>query len=333
MISFMKPYELAFKTLEVLSDGAFHSGEKIAQQMGCSRVSVWKAISQLKDIGVEVFSVRNKGYRVPSSLSILNEKQIQHELGEIAQFINFELIHVIESTNSYLMQGANEKAHATVVAANFQTKGKGRRGRIWQSHLGESLAMSILWKFSKGASQLSGLSLVIGIALQRAMRKIGIQNSFLKWPNDLLVKVEDSYYKIAGVLIELQGDMESRSSAVIGIGLNYQLSDRLIKKIDQPAMGIKALLDQELHLNQLIAIVIREIIKILSDFDQQDFLSFKQEWLTYHAFDKKPISFLKANGESVKGQVFDLGADGSLIIEKDSGEHESLLSGEVSQIK
>jgi len=165
------------------------------------------------------------------------------------------------------------------------------------------------------------------------MRKIGIQNSFLKWPNDLLVKVEDSYYKIAGVLIELQGDMESRSSAVIGIGLNYQLSDRLRKKIDQPAMGIKALLDQELHLNQLIAIVIREIIKILSDFDQQDFLSFKQEWLTYHAFDKKPISFLKANGESVKGQVFDLGADGSLIIEKDSGEHESLLSGEVSQIK
>ncbi len=333
MISFMKPYELAFKTLEILSDGAIHSGEKIAQQMGCSRVSVWKAISQLKDIGVEVFSVRNKGYRVPSSLSILNEKQIQHELGEIAQFINFELIHVIESTNSYLMQRANEKPHATVVATNFQTKGKGRRGRLWQSHLGESLAMSILWKFSKGASQLSGLSLVIGIALQRAMRKIGIQNSFLKWPNDLLVKVEDSYYKIAGVLIELQGDMESRSSAVIGIGLNYQLSDRLRKKIDQPAMGIKALLDQELHLNQLIAIVIREIIKILSDFDQQDFLSFKQEWLTYHAFDKKPISFLKANGESVKGQVFDLGADGSLIIEKDSGEHESLLSGEVSQIK
>ena len=333
MISFMKPYELAFNTLEILSDGAFHSGEKIAQQMGCSRVSVWKAISQLKDIGVEVFSVRNKGYRVPSSLSILNEKQIQHELGEIAQFINFELIHVIESTNSYLMQRANEKPHATVVATNFQTKGKGRRGRIWQSHLGESLAMSILWKFSKGASQLSGLSLVIGIALQRAMRKIGIQNSFLKWPNDLLVKVEGSYYKIAGVLIELQGDMESRSSAVIGIGLNYQLSDRLRKKIDQPAMGIKALLDQELHLNQLIAIVIREIIKILSDFDQQDFLSFKQEWLTYHAFDKKPISFLKANGESVKGQVFDLGADGSLIIEKDSGEHESLLSGEVSQIK
>ena len=119
------------------------------------------------------------------------------------------------------------------MATNFQTKGKGRRGRIWQSHLGESLAMSILWKFSKGASQLSGLSLVIGIALQRAMRKIGIQNSFLKWPNDLLVKVEDSYYKIAGVLIELQGDMESRSSAVIGIGLNYQLSDRLRKKIEQ----------------------------------------------------------------------------------------------------
>jgi BirA family transcriptional regulator, biotin operon repressor / biotin---[acetyl-CoA-carboxylase] ligase len=333
MISFMKPYELAFKTLEILSDGAFHSGEKIAQQMGCSRVSVWKAISQLKEIGVEVFSVRNKGYRVPSSFFILNEKQIHQELGEIAQFINFELIHVIESTNSYLMQRANEKPHATVVAANFQTKGKGRRGRIWQSHLGESLVMSILWKFSKGASQLSGLSLVIGIALQRTMQKIGISNSFLKWPNDLLVKVEDAYYKIAGVLIELQGDMESRSSAVIGIGLNYQLSERLRKKIDQPAMGIKVLLDQEFNLNQIVAILIREIINILSDFDQKDFSSFKAEWLAYHAFDKQQISFLKANGESVMGQVFDLGADGSLVIKKDNGDRESLLSGEVSQIK
>src|SRR6056300_481227 len=280
----MKQYDLAFKTLDILADGKFHSGEKIAQRMGCSRVSVWKAISQLKDIGVEVFSVRNKGYRVPGSFSILNEKQIQHELGEIAQFINFELIHVIESTNSYLMQRANEKAHATVVATNFQTKGKGRRGRIWQSRIGESLTLSILWKFSKGASQLSGLSLVIGIALQRAMRKLELTNTFLKWPNDLLMKIDNDYFKIAGLLIELQGDMESRCTAVIGIGLNYELSDVFKKKIDQPAMGIKNRLDPAMGINKVAALLVKEIIHILSDFDKSDFADFREEWLGSHAF-------------------------------------------------
>ena len=220
MISFMKSYELAFKTLDILADGAFHSGEKIAIKIGCSRVTVWKAINELKTLGIVIFSVRNKGYRLEKSVSILNESIIRSNLGELAQFIHFELNHVIDSTNNYLMQFSSDRPHATVVASNIQTKGKGRRGRAWQAQLGESLTLSILWKFTKGASQLSGLSLVIGLAIQRTMKKLGIENSYLKWPNDLLMKIEDNFYKIAGVLIELQGDMESRTNDVIGIGIN-----------------------------------------------------------------------------------------------------------------
>ena len=329
----MKKYDLPFKALHILSDGNFHSGEKMAADMGCSRVTVWKSISELKSLGINIFSVKKKGYRLPKKISFFNIENIQRELGELNQFVNLELLNVIDSTNKYLNTSANIKPHASVVIANIQTKGKGRRGRSWKASVGESLSMSILWKFDKGASGLSGLSLVVGVAIQRLMKKIGINNSFLKWPNDLLILEGDAYLKLAGVLIELQGDLESRCSAVIGVGLNYDLSNDILKNIDQPATNIKKYLNSDMDLNQLSAMLIREIINALSEFESNGFLSFKEEWLSYNAFKGRKISFIKSGGEVITGQIIDIENDGALKIMQDNGSHETLISGEVSQQK
>lgn len=329
----MKKYDLPFKALHILSDGNFHSGEKIAAEIGCSRVTVWKSISELKTLGINIFSVKKKGYRLPKKISFLNAENIQRELGELNQFVNLELINVTDSTNKYLNSSATIKPHASVVIANIQTKGKGRRGRSWQTSVGESLAMSLLWKFDKGASGLSGLSLVIGVAIQRLMKKIGINNSFLKWPNDLLILEDDAYYKLAGVLIELQGDLESRCSAVIGVGINYDLSNDIIKNIDQPVTNIKKYLNSDIDLNQLSAMLIREIIGSLSEFESNGFSSIREEWLLYNAFKDKTISFIKSSGEIITGQIVDIETDGALKILQNNGMHEILISGEVSQQK
>ena len=329
----MKKYDLPFKALHILSDGNFHSGEKMAADMGCSRVTVWKSISELKSLGINIFSVKKKGYRLPKKISFFNIENIQRELGELNQFINLELLNVTDSTNKYLNASANEKPHASVVIANIQTKGKGRRGRSWHASVGESLAMSILWKFDKGASGLSGLSLVVGLAIQRLMKKIGINNSFLKWPNDLLILEGDTYFKLAGVLIELQGDLESRCSAVIGVGLNYDLSNDILNNIDQPATNIKKYLHSDIDLNQLSAMLIKEIINALSEFENNGFLSVKDEWLSYNAFKEKTISFIKSGGELITGQIVDIENDGALKILQNNGIHETLISGEVSQQK
>jgi BirA family biotin operon repressor/biotin-[acetyl-CoA-carboxylase] ligase len=329
----MKKYDLPFKALHILSDGNFHSGEKMAADMGCSRVTVWKSISELKSLGINIFSVKKKGYRLPKKISFFNIENIQRELGELNQFINLELLNVTDSTNKYLNTSANIKPHASVVIANIQTKGKGRRGRSWQASVGESLAMSILWKFDKGASGLSGLSLVVGVAIQRLMKKIGINNSFLKWPNDLLILEGDTYFKLAGVLIELQGDLESRCSAVIGVGLNYDLSNDILNNIDQPATNIKKYLHSDIDLNQLSAMLIKEIINALSEFENNGFLSFKEEWLSYNAFKEKTISLIKSGGEIITGQIVDIESDGALKIMQNNGIHETLISGEVSQQK
>ena len=329
----MKKYDLPFKAFHILSDGNFHSGEKMAADMGCSRVTVWKSISELKSLGINIFSVKKKGYRLPKKISFFNIESIQRELGELNQFVNLELLNITDSTNKYLNTSANIKPHASVVIANIQTKGKGRRGRSWQASVGESLVMSILWKFDKGASGLSGLSLSVGVAIQRLMKKIGINNSFLKWPNDLLILEGDSYFKLAGVLIELQGDLESRCSAVIGVGLNYDLSSDILKNIDQPATNIKKYLKSDIDLNQLSAMLIKEIINALSEFENNGFLSVKEEWLSYNAFKEKTISFIKSGGEIITGQIVDIENDGALKILQNNGIHETLISGEVSQHK
>jgi len=305
----------------------------MAADMGCSRVTVWKSISELKSLGISIFSVKKKGYRLPKKISFFNIENIQRELGELNQFVNLELLNVIDSTNKYLNTSANIKPHASVVIANIQTKGKGRRGRSWQASVGESLSMSILWKFDKGASGLSGLSLVVGVAIQRLMKKIGINNSFLKWPNDLLILEGDAYFKLAGVLIELQGDLESRCSAVIGVGLNYDLSNDILNNIDQPATNIKKYLHSDIDLNQLSAMLIKEIINALSEFEKNGFLSVKEEWLSYNAFKEKTISFIKSGGEVITGQIVDIENDGALNIMQNNGIHEILISGEVSQQK
>ena len=305
----------------------------MAADMGCSRVTVWKSISELKNLGINIFSVKKKGYRLPKKISFFNIENIQRELGELNQFVNLELLNVTDSTNKYLNTSANIKPHASVVIANIQTKGKGRRGRSWHASVGESLSMSILWKFDKGASGLSGLSLVVGVAIQRLMKKIGINNSFLKWPNDLLILEGDTYFKLAGVLIELQGDLESRCSAVIGVGLNYDLSKDILNNIDQPATNIKKYLHSDIDLNQLSAMLIKEIINALSEFENNGFLSVKEEWLSYNAFKEKTISFIKSGGEIITGQIVDIENDGALKIMQNNGIHETLISGEVSQQK
>lgn len=305
----------------------------MATDMGCSRVTVWKSISELKSLGINIFSVKKKGYRLPKKISFFNIENIQRELGELNQFVNLELLNVTDSTNKYLNVSVNIKPHASVVIANIQTKGKGRRGRSWQASAGESLTMSILWKFDKGASGLSGLSLVVGVAIQRLMKKIGINNSFLKWPNDLLILEGDDYLKLAGVLIELQGDLESRCSAVIGVGINYDLSTEILKNIDQPATNIKKYLNSDIDLNQLSAMLIKEIINALSEFESNGFLSVKDEWLSYNAFKEKTISFIKSGGEIITGQIVDIENDGALKILQNNGIHETLISGEVSQQK
>ena len=320
-----------FPILRLLADGKFHSGEVIAQRLNVTRTTVWQALQHAASIGVLFHSVPGRGYKLTTPLILLHELAISQAIGEQRAWFKLEILDEIDSTNSYLMRqtaGTNNTksvAHATCVAAQIQTKGRGRRGRSWQAGLGASLTFSLLWRFQCGASGLSGLSLAVGVALIRALHGLGVAEAQLKWPNDVLINGK----KLAGILIELQGDMEGPSTAVMGIGINMNLPESLRSRIDQPVIDLHTITTENINPNELLGHILKHLADVLSDFEQKGFTSVRQEWSQYHAFDAKPVRLLMPDGREVQGMVNRVAEDGILLVETAAG-LQRFSSGEIS---
>lgn len=333
-----------FPILRLLADGKFHSGEVIAQHLNVTRTTVWQALQHAATIGVQVHSVRGRGYKLPAPITLLDELEVFQVMRQISGNLHtgfeavckLEILDEIDSTNSYLMRKISSTIeskfvpHATCVAAQVQTKGRGRRGRSWQAGLGASLTFSLLWRFQCGASGLSGLSLAVGVALIRALHGLGVADAQLKWPNDVLINGK----KLAGILIELQGDMEGPSTAVIGVGINMHLPESLRSTIDQPAIDlhsvkINGVAAERINPNELLGHILKHCADVLSDFERDGFTSVRQEWSQYHAYEAKPVRLLMPDGREVQGVVNGVAEDGILLVETAAG-LQRFSSGEIS---
>jgi|TARA_B110000037_G_scaffold212606_1_gene265555 BirA family biotin operon repressor/biotin-[acetyl-CoA-carboxylase] ligase len=321
---------LLFPVLNILSDGKFHSGEAIANHFKVSRVSIWQAMTEAEKLGVEIFSVRGKGYSLSHPVQFIDEDKVRESIGEMASWFNIKVFDVLDSTNNFLMQEAPKGyPHASCVATNIQTSGKGRRGRQWQSSLGENLTFSFLWRFSKGAAALSGLSLAVGTSLIRSLKKINVNQALLKWPNDILVEDDGEYKKLAGILIELQGDMDGQSTAIIGVGINLKLSKKQLAKIDQPAIGINQCVNSRVDSNEFLGTIIKDLTEVLAKFESNHFEYFKDEWQSYDAFQDQSISISLGDGGIISGKEHGVNNMGALEVITEDG-IKTFSSGEVS---
>jgi BirA family transcriptional regulator, biotin operon repressor / biotin---[acetyl-CoA-carboxylase] ligase len=321
---------LTFPILRLLADGKFHSGEAIAQHFKVSRTTVWSALQEAEALGVEIFSVRGRGYRLPEPISLVERDAVLDAVGEQRAWFRLEVHDHLESTNSYLMKQAAQGApHATCVTALLQSKGRGRRGRAWQAGLGASLTFSLLWRFQCGAAALSGLSLAVGVALIRTFHSLGISQTQLKWPNDLVVQQQGQMRKLAGILIELQGDMEGPSAAVIGIGINLRLPEQVKKHIDQPAIDLAALSNQWQQPSELLGLLLKHLGQALSTFEQQGFTALSEEWTKHHAYQNQAVRMLLPDGRETQGTARGVAEDGILLVET-AGGIQRFSSGEIS---
>ncbi len=312
---------LAFSILRVLSDGQFHSGEALAQRFNVSRTTIWTAIQATESLHIQIFSVRGRGYKLAESLTFLDSTEILKNC-IVADKVSLIIYPELASTNSTLMQLANENiAHGTCVMAEMQTAGKGRRGRQWASGLGTSLTFSLLWRFDCGAAGLSGLSLAVGVALIRALNELGV-SAQLKWPNDVLINNK----KLAGILIELQGDMEGPSAAVIGIGINLRLPEAIKNAIDQPVTDIALF---NINTNLLMGKLLSHLFITLTQFSAQGFSVLQAEWQQYHAYQSQPVHLLSPDGKTQAGIAVGIDSDGALLFEYENN-IKRVISGEVS---
>ncbi|MEQ1516750.1 MAG: biotin--[acetyl-CoA-carboxylase] ligase [Usitatibacteraceae bacterium] len=323
----MRP--LAFSLLRDLSHEHFVSGAKLAEKYGVSRSAVSDALRDASEAGIGIFSLTRKGYRLAEPIEVLDVDRIRTALGADAKRVNVEVLTEIDSTNSELTRRALAGAPGGLcLAAETQSAGRGRRGRQWHSALGSSLTFSLLWRFDRGAAQLGGLSLVVGLAILRALQDFGLRDPAsvgLKWPNDVVA----GNAKLAGVLIETQGDMLGPTTVIIGIGINVNLSDALKSNIDQPATDVAALCDELPSRNRLLARVLRELVIVLDEFRAAGFGPFKSAWRAHNVLQDKPVRVLFGDGAVVDATVKDVADDGTLIVIA-KGKELHVTAGEVS---
>ncbi len=323
--------ERTWLLLNMLADGEFHSGEVLASRLGVSRASVFSDLAKVADCGVSLQRVRGRGYRLARPWQRLERDEILRWLDYENQLsgqptdaglFNIELFAHAASSNTLLLQrAASEVANGglpsgSVLAVELQTAGRGRRGRIWYSGLGTALTFSLLWRFDRGLNALSGLSLATGVAIVRALGKLGVQEVQLKWPNDVLT----AQGKLAGVLIEAQGDMLGPSTVVIGIGLNYTLPGNLAEQIGQPASALDEVCTELPTRNRLLAVLLLELHCVLHQFSRNGFAApLREEWERYHIHQNKPVRLLMADGQTVNGVACGIGENGELCLETSQG--------------
>lgn len=254
-------------------------------------------------------------------------------LGDIARRLNVEALAECESTNAVLLQkktaNAALAASGSVLVADRQTAGRGRRGRRWwsaQESPADSLTFSLLWRFPRGAA-LSGLSLAVGVALANALAELGARGVKLKWPNDLLVETPDGFAKLGGILIELASGAGG-TSAVIGIGLNLQPPLEVLP--DQPAAGIATTMADGLpERHVLFAAVLRHLVLTLDLFAAHGFAPLRSAWERSNAYAGRAVRLIDESGPDLVGRCLGVDDDGALRVDTADGVRR-WLAGDVS---
>ncbi|MCG8378212.1 MAG: biotin--[acetyl-CoA-carboxylase] ligase [Proteobacteria bacterium] len=313
--------------LSIISDGIFHSGEELARQLNISRAAIWKSIKQLRSLGVPIEAVRGKGYRLSRQIELLSRDKINNKMSARGRRLckKLEILFNTESTNSYLNDQLNiEPVHGHIVLAEYQSKGKGRRGNKWFSPLGSGFYMSIGWQFDLFTESTSLLSLYIGIAIVRALKTIGLGNVELKWPNDIVI----NHKKIGGVLLDMRGEANGPVTTIIGVGVNYDYPESIADKIEQDITDICSNIQKKVSRNDVAAILLSNILEILDHVSNEDTEGLMQEWCEYDCLKGKPakLYFQDSVVEGIVEGVDDLGS----LIMNINGTLQRFTSGELS---
>ena len=316
--------------LALLADGEFHSGTELARVLAVSRTAVWKHLQGLAELGVEVAAVSGKGYKLQRPLHLLDSRKIDAYLDERAGALisRIDIHPVIASTNAYLSELAiGAQASGRVCLAEYQTAGKGRRGRTWVSPFGHNIYLSILWHYAEGPAAIAGLSLAMGVAVIKALRELGVDEVGLKWPNDIYWRDR----KLGGILIEVSGESDGPCHAIVGLGLNIYLPQQQAEPIEQAWVDLQQILGDGIieQRNRLVALLLNEMLPIIANFNQQTLLPYLKEWRSFDCMQGRAVTIFIGQ-QCFEGLVRGIDDHGLLLLEDSDGRIRPFASGEVS---
>lgn len=304
------------RLIEFLADGQFHSGQHLADQLGVSRTSINKHISNLEALQLDVFRVHGKGYKLAQPIQLLDYQNLQVALSK--PDIPLYLKRVTSSTHDDLRallhaSPEHQLPPGTCVLAEMQRQGRGRRGRNWLSPFGSNLYASFYWPLPDGLNSALGLSVAVGLGVAQVLINAGIEGVNVKWPNDVYIQG----HKVAGILVELEGESTGVGHALVGVGLNLSMPERFAQDIEQPFTDVARHVGAPLNRQAWAIELIERVRGVLHEFRQHGLTELIPVWKRLDFFYNKPINIML--GQHIQrgiGQGID--NHGALLVRQDN---------------
>ena len=320
------------RLIGLLDDGQMHSGEELAQTLGCSRTAVWKHVRSLQMMGVNVSVRRGRGYRLTAKLERFAESAVRAVLRpETASAMGqMMILDIANSTSEQLIsKGPPQPGQFDVCLAEFQTGGRGRRGRKWFSPYAGGICMSFSWQFQTTPADLPALGLVAGLAVRDTLTEAGVEGIALKWPNDVMLGTG----KAAGILIDVSGDSSGPLEVVIGMGINLDNPPDLQAAVSEsggiPSAGMREAADTVMpSRSELAGELVNSLHSALVRFQDQGFMEFADSWRRCDYLAGRQIKVL-AGQNQWQGVAAGISDSGALRLDTAGGTRE-LVSGEVT---
>jgi BirA family biotin operon repressor/biotin-[acetyl-CoA-carboxylase] ligase len=319
------------RLLHALADGRTHSGEELARAFGITRAAIWKQIGKLADWGLAVEAAPGAGYRLPRRLDLLDADALRAALepAVAARLANLEVFTELDSTNQRLLAAAPPVGKLDVCIAEFQTAGRGRRGRRWNAPLGSGIAMSVGWQFAGMPAEPAALTLAVGVAVRRVLARTAGLTIALKWPNDLVFDER----KLGGILLEIKAEAHGGAHVVAGVGLNVALPPALLVSLsDWPrgAIDLTTALGREPPPRAVLAgALVNELAALFADYPTQGFAAYRTEWRAADFLRGRVVGLDEPAGR-LFGTALGIDADGALLVETEAGERRRVVAGDVS---
>lgn len=280
-------------------------------------------IKQLKSLGFDINSIKGKGYRLCQPVSLLDADAIRLGIdshGLLGQVSTINVTAQTESTNNDAKQAIYNDSRWQLHCTEYQWSGRGRRGRQWQSTVASNVMMTLARKSHYPASLLYNVSLVVGVAIARVLKRLGVEPT-LKWPNDVYVAGK----KICGILCEIQGNPLDDAILIIGVGVNVNSVPDLA---DVPVSCLRDFGIDETR-SELITLIAVGVIDLIGEVERSGSDSILSEWAGLDMLFGRQISVLKGS-DTLYGVAKGIDSKGELIVELDSEEWITLNGGEVS---
>lgn len=303
----------------------FVSGEEISSNLGVSRTAIWKHIKELKSEGYIIDSSSKKGYRLLEAPDRLTAEEVLPMSS--AHYIGKNIVHFESagSTNIEARQLANEGCEeGTTVIAEEQTSGRGRLGRSWSTPKSKSIAFSMVLRPNIKPEDAPGITLLMGTAVCRALRKAAVVDAYIKWPNDIIVNKK----KICGILTEMNAEMDAVNYIIVGVGINVNIED-FPEDLKGIATSLYIETGKETSRKHILSAVFSEFEMLYDKFKSWGISSIIDEFKSYSITLGRQVRVTSIN-ESFTGEAVDITPKGLLVIKLNDGSLKTVISGDVS---